>query len=217
MKRILYLLLLFPFFAQAQNLQLKIGGGFSSHYGRAKVIGAFKIGLGYELEFNQHFTFTPGIEIYGKGWKDPNQLVNAFDKDHNPVIGEDGQQLKAIKSCTATQNYIELPLLFNYYLRTGESRYVVFRVGPYVAYGINGKQKTKGDTEQGGAERYYYEKKTFSEPGTHRFDYGVQTYVGYQFPSRFTLGLEADWGIGKFNTQGQRNVSALISLGYRLR
>lgn len=217
MKRILYILLLFPFFAQAQNLQLKIGGGFSSHYGRAKVIGAFKIGLGYELEFNQHFTFTPGIEIYGKGWKDPNQLVNAFDKDHNPVIGEDGQQLKAIKSCTATQNYIELPLRFSYYLRTGESRYVVFRVGPYVAYGINGKQKTKGDTEQGGAERYYYEKKTFSEPGTHRFDYGVQTYVGYQFPSSFTLGLEADWGIGKFNTQGQRNVSALISLGYRLR
>lgn len=218
MKRILYLLLtLLPTSAMAQSIQLKVGGGFASHYGQAKAVGAYKIGLGYEIEFSQRFTFTPGIEFYGKGWKDPNQQVYVFDDDHNQLFDpETGEPLKGTKSRTATQNYLEVPLLFSYYLRTGESRYLVFRAGPYVSYGISGKQKTKGDTEQGGVDRYYYEQKTFNEPGTHRFDYGVQTYIGYQFPTSFTLGIEADWGIGKFNVQGRRNVSAMISLGYRL-
>lgn len=218
MKRILYILLsILPTTLLAQSVQLKVGGGFASHYGQAKVVGAYKIGLGYEIEFNQHFTFTPSLEFYGKGWKDPNQQVYVFDDEGQQRFDpETGKPLIGIKSRTATQNYIELPLLLSYYLRTGESRYLVFRAGPYVAYGVGGKQKTKGDTEQSGVNRYYYEQKTFNEPGTHRFDYGVQTYVGYQFPTSFTIGLEADWGIGKFNAQGRRNVSALISLGYKL-
>ena len=128
---------------------------------------------------------------------------------------ETGKPLLGIKNRTATQNYIEVPLLFSYYWRMGESRYVVLSAGPYVAYGVGGKQKTKGDTEQSGVERYFYENKTFDEPGTHRFDYGVQTFVGYQFPSSITVGVEADWGIGKFNASGSRNVSALVSLGYK--
>lgn len=216
-KKILFILLsLIPTMLSAQNLHLKLGGGFSSHYGSAQVIGAFKIGLGYEIEFNQHWSFTPGLEVYGKGWKDPNQTVYVFDQEGNQMFDEEtGEPLLGIKNRSATQNYLELPLLFNYYWRLGESRYIMLSAGPYVAYGIGGKQKTKGDTEQSGAERYFYENKTFDEPHTHRFDYGVQTFVGYQFPSSITVGVEADWGIGNFNAAGSRNVSALISLGYK--
>lgn len=68
---------------------------------------------------------------------------------------ETGKPLLGIKNRTATQNYIEVPLLFSYYWRMGESRYVVLSAGPYVAYGVGGKQKTKGDTEQSGVERYF--------------------------------------------------------------
>lgn len=216
MRKILFLLLFIPVAAYAQNLHLKFGGGFSSHYGRAQVVGAFKLGLGYEIEFNQHWSFTPSLEVYGKGWKDPNETVFVFDREGNQMFDEEtGKPLLGIKNRTATQNYIEVPLLFSYYWRMGESRYVVLSAGPYVAYGVGGKQKTKGDTEQSGVERYFYENKTFDEPGTHRFDYGVQTFVGYQFPSSITVGVEADWGIGKFNASGSRNVSALVSLGYK--
>ena len=216
MRKILFLLLFIPVATYAQNLHLKFGGGFSSHYGRAQVVGAFKLGLGYEIEFNQHWSFTPSLEVYGKGWKDPNETVFVFDREGNQMFDEEtGKPLLGIKNRTATQNYIEVPLLFSYYWRMGESRYVVLSAGPYVAYGVGGKQKTKGDTEQSGVERYFYENKTFDEPGTHRFDYGVQTLVGYQFPSSITVGVEADWGIGKFNASGSRNVSALVSLGYK--
>ena len=211
------LFFLFASAASAQSVHFKLGGGLSSHYGSAKAVGAFKIGLGYELELGQHLTFTPSFEVYGKGWKDPNEEVFVYDEEtHEPIYNEDGTPRKGIMSRSATQNYLEVPLLFSYYFRTGESRYVVLTAGPYVAYGVNGKQKTKGDTQQSGAGRYFYENKTFKETGTHRFDCGIQTFLGYQFPSSITVGLEADWGIAKFNTAGKRNVSALISIGYKL-
>lgn len=203
--------------ATAQNLQFKFGGGLASHYGTSEAVGAFKVGVGYEIEFDQHWTFTPGLAIYGKGWKDPNQSVYVFDEKGNQLFDEEtGEPIMGIMNRSATQNYLQLPLLFSYYLRTGESRYVVFSAGPYVAYGITGKQKTKGDTERPGAERFYYEKKTFNEPGTHRFDAGIQAMVGYQFPMGMTLGIEADFGLTKFNTAGRRNISGLISIGYKL-
>lgn len=203
--------------ATAQSIHFKFGGGLSSHYGSAQAVGAFKIGVGYELEFDQHWSFTPALEIYGKGWKNPNATVFKFDGDGNQLYDDKGNPLTGIMSRSATQNYLELPLLFSYFLRTGESRYVVFSAGPYVAYGLSGKQKTKGDTEKPGADRYYYEKKTFSEPGTHRFDYGVQASVGYQFASGVVIGLEGDFGLAKFNAAGDRNVSGLITVGYKLR
>lgn len=215
---LILLLCAFSLSLNAQSVHFKFGGGLSSHYGKAEAVGAFKIGVGYEIELNQHWSFTPGLEIYGKGWKDPNETVFVFDDDHQQMYDPDtGAPLTATMNRSATQNYVELPLLFSYFWRTGESRYVVLSAGPYAAYGVSGKQKTKGDTEQSGVDRYYYEKKTFNEPGTHRWDYGIQAFVGYQFPTSFTLGLEADFGLAKFNTNGSRNISALISLGYKLK
>ena len=203
--------------AGAQSLHFKFGGGLASHYGQAQAVGAFKIGVGYELELDQHWTFTPGLEIYGKGWKNPNETVYKLDANGDKLYDEDGNPLTGIMNRSATQNYLELPLVFSYFLRTGEARYVVLSAGPYVAYGISGKQKTKGDTEKPDAQRYYYEKKTFSEPGTHRFDWGVQASVGYQFPSGVTVGIEADFGLAKFNAAGDRNVSGLFTVGYKLK
>ena len=202
---------------QAQGLQFRVGGGLASHYGKAQNVGAFKVGLGYEFEFDQHWTLTPSLAVYGKGWKDPNQLVYVFDDAGNQLFDEEtGEPLQGVRSRSASQNYVQLPVLLSYYWRMGESRYVVMAAGPYVAYGVSGKQKTKGDTEQSGAQKLYYERKTFDEPGTHRFDAGIEAFAGYQFPSGLTLGVEADFGLAKFNRAGRRNISALLSLSYKL-
>lgn len=217
-KTILTILLCLPVTLAAQSLHFKVGGGLSSHYdNEAKMVGAFKIGVGYEWEFSQSLTFMPSVNIYGKGWKDPNQTVYIYDDNGQQRFDETtGKPLTGIKNRTTTANYLEVPLVFNYYIRTGERHYIVLAAGPYVAYGISGKQKTKGDAEKEGSEKLYYEDKTFNEVGTHRFDAGIQTMVGYQFSSGLTLGVEADFGIAKFNTNGNRNISALISLGYKL-
>lgn len=141
---ILPLLLLLPLTATAQGIHLKFGGGLSSHYGSDQVIGAFKIGIGYEVELTQHWSFTPGIEVYGKGAKNPNQTAYVFDPDHNQLYNPDtGQPLTGIINRSATQNYLEVPLLISYYLRTAPSSYIIVSAGPYLAYGLSGKQKPK--------------------------------------------------------------------------
>lgn len=213
---LLFLTLCAPI-ARAQSFHFKFGGGLSSHYGSAQAVGAFKLGVGYEWELDQHWAITPMLEFYGKGWKNPNETVFKLDEYGEQLKDDDGNPLTGIMSRSATQDYMEIPILVTYYWRTGEARYVVLSAGPYVAYGVGGKQKTKGDTEKPGAERYYYEKKTFSEPNTHRFDCGVQAMVGYQFASGITVGIEADFGLAKFNVAGDRNVSGLITIGYKLR
>lgn len=219
MRQILTLLfaLLMPAALHAQNVHFKVGGGLATHYGSdSRCVGAFKIGVGYELELSQRWSFTPGLEFYGKGRKTPDETAQVYDLDGQPLYNDDGSPRTGVISRSATQNYLELPLLFSYFLRVGEARYAVFSAGPYLAYGLNGKQKIKGDTERPRGERYYYEEKTFDDPSTHRFDCGAQVYAGYQTASGFSVGIEADFGVLKFNTAGQRNLSALISLGYKL-
>lgn len=219
MKKIILPLLLLLFVlgaapVAAQHLQLKVGGGLASHYGDSRPVGSYKIGVGYEYEFDQYWSVSPALFFYGKGWKDPDQTVFVFDDKGNQVFDDEGNPRTSTKNCTSSAQYFTLPVLFNYYLRTGESRYVVFSAGPYVAYGLRGKMRTKGDAEKPGSEKLFYSNDTFDEPGTHRFDAGLEVAVGYQFPTGITVGLETDFGLTHFNKTGARNVSALISFTY---
>ena len=202
--------------AAAQHFQIKAGGGFARHYKDSRIVGAFKAGIGFEYEFNQRWTFNPALCLYGKGWKYPDQTVPFLTPDGQPEYDEQGNQRMGVMSRTTTANYIELPLVFNYYQRVGEGRYVVLAAGPYLAYGISGKSVTKGDTSRPGSEKMYYEGKTFKEPAARRFDAGLQCMVGYQFASSLIVGIETDLGFLKTRRDGGRNVSAIISLSYRL-
>ncbi|MBR1889542.1 MAG: PorT family protein [Alloprevotella sp.] len=217
MKKTLFtlLVLLLPTVISAQHFHLKLGGGIASHIKGSQSIGAFKIGIGYEYELSQKWTILSSLVAYGKGWKEKDQVVNYYDDNHELVYNDDGSIRTGIKNRTTTANYLEIPVVFNYYLRTGESRYVVFSAGPYIACGISGKQKTKGDTEEYMGRRLYYESKTFKEHGVHRFDTGLTAGLGYQFPAHITLGVEADFGLTKFNTEGDRNLTVLVALSYQ--
>lgn len=205
----------FTTLATAQNLHMTIGGGFATHYGSEQLVGSYKAGLGVEFELDQHWAIEPALYLYGKGWKNKNQTVLYYDEEGQPLYNEDGTQRSGVKSRTTTANYIELPILAHYYLELSDAHYLVFSAGPYAAIGVSGKQKTKGDAEEEGSRKLYYEEKTFNEKGVHRFDAGVVLGIGYQLPSHFTIGLETDLGLCKFNTAGDKNVSALITLTYQ--
>lgn len=201
--------------ASAQHLMLKAGGGLAKQFGDSKPVGAFKIGLGYEYEFDQHWTLTPSLLFYGKGWKAPDVQVQVIDDETlEPAIDENGNPLMSTKSVSSSANYVELPVILSYYFRTGEDRYIVLGAGPYAAVGVAGKTKTKGDGQRIGSEKLFYKENTF-ENGALRFDAGIQAYGGYQFPSGLIVGIEADFGMVKFRADGQRNLAALVSLTYR--
>lgn len=201
---------------QAQNVIFKVGGGLSTHYGKESV-GAFKIGVGYEHEFNNNWSIEPGLLFYVKGWKDPNQTVLKRDIHGNIVYDDNGKALTSVKSCTNGANYIEIPVLFNYYWVMSDVNYLVFTAGPYVSLGVAGSVNTKGDTDKGGSEMFYYEKNTFSEEGVNRFDCGIQAGIAYQFNRQLSVGIEADFGLTNFNKGGSKNLTGLISLSYRFR
>lgn len=200
--------------ASAQTFQLKVGGGFASQYTDKKLVGSFKAGIGYEYEFDQHWTFNPSLLFVGKGWKDKDQMVPDFGPDGEPKKDENGQIIMSRMGRSVAANYLELPLVINYYLRLGESRYIVLGAGPYVACGLMGKVKTKGDGRRQGAEKLYYEEDTFELPGARRFDAGIQAQVGYQLPKGITVGVEADFGLTRYHADGGRNLSGLVSLTY---
>lgn len=205
-----------PLLANAQTFQLKAGGGLSSCFKDSRAVGAYKLGVGYEYEFDQQWTFSPFLSFYGKGFQLPDETVAIKDEEGEPVVDpETGAPLTGIKHTSTTANYLELALPFNYYLRTGEARYLVFSAGPFAAVGVAGKQTVKGDTDRQGAERFFTETKTFDLAGTHRFDAGLQASVAYQLSRRWVLGAEGNFSLTRFSVAGERLVSGLITLTYR--
>lgn len=213
-KSLLFVLCLLAMPASAQHLQLKAGGGLSTQYGSARSVGAYRFGVGYEMELDQHWSVAPALLFYGKGWKAPDALVPVLDDGGLPVLDEEGNQTYSLMSRSVAAAYLELPLLVNYYHRLAAQRYLVFSAGPYVAYGVSGKGKTKGDARRQGSEKLFYEENTFDIDEARRFDAGIQVAAGYQFPSKITLSLEADFGLVRFAPGGGRNLSALVGLTY---
>ena len=210
-------LVLLPATAAAQHWQFQIGGGLSSQFGSMKSVGAYRIGVGYEYEFDQHWTFTPSIFFVGKGWRTPDTYVPVVDDNNEPVYNDQGQRAMSRMSQSTAADYVEIPLVFSYYHRLAESRYIVFGAGPYAAVGVAGKVKTKGDGQRIGDQKLFYEGATFAKNGQRRFDCGISAHLGYQFPSSLTIALQADFGLIPTSSSNKRNITGLVTLTYTLR
>lgn len=184
------------------------------------------------------------LDINGNVTSDPAQQAQhhtqQLDANGNPILGPDGKPLRgdpmfSMMHRTYTTNYIQLDLPFNYYHRLGESRYLTFTAGPWLACGLAGRRTTEGDGTATNDRKVRYTDATFSLPGARRFDCGLKAGFGYQFPSSLTINLEGEFGLLKTNsitvydTQGLpsaiadpfagragRNVSLLLTLSYRL-
>lgn len=209
------LLLLLSCGVSAQTLIFEVGGGLASHYGSSRTIGAFRLGLGYELELDNQWSVTPSLVYYAKGWKDKNQEVLVYDDKGNVQLDKEGNEMKGVMNVTTNTNYVELPVVLNYRIAMDNVHNVVISAGPYVAYGVGGEAKTYGDTKQTGAARYYYTHPIFSQKNMHRFDTGITAGANYSFTQQFSAGVLADFGLANVDTSGSKNLSMVVSLAYR--
>lgn len=219
MKLAMCLLLLLPVVgvSKAQDWVFRAGGGLSSHYGSStRNIGAFRIGAGYDIPLNAIWSIEPAVYYFAKGWKDKDQEVPAYDDKGNYVYDEDGNQVMGLMNVTSNANYIEIPVLLHYKWETNRNNNVLFSFGPYAAYGIGGKTKVSGDTEQTGVKRYYYDRSTFGQTGMHRFDAGFSIGASYRFAQQFEVGVLCDLGLTRTSRQGGKNIAAVLTLAYRL-
>lgn len=202
----------------AQRVNFTIGGGISSHTGSSTDnVGAFKLGASYEYEIPGNFSIEPGVFFYAKGYKDKNESVYMRDDKGNIVNDEDGNPLMGVKNVSTGKFYIEVPVMANYYLEVAPLHYIEFSAGPYAAVGVGGKRKTRGDTDKDLQDRFYYEKSTFKEKGTRRFDCGISAGVAYEFNRIFAVGVQTDFGLINFRKDGGKNISGILTFSYRLR
>lgn len=202
----------------AQSFRVEVGGGLAKHFGPSRVVGAYKVGIGYEYEFNQQLTLLPRLLFSAKGWKNPDEAVEILTPEGLPAYdAETGQPLMGVKNTSTTAYYIQLPVTLNYYIRTGRQQYVVLGAGPYLACGVGGKRIVKGDNEVQGAQRFYHSEQTFKIHGMRRFDAGLQVSAGYQFANGLTATIEADCGLVPVQGGSERNVSAMLSFAYTFR
>ena len=152
----------------------------------------FNIGLTAELALPSSFYLMSGLEFTTKGTKGKNVPVNVS-----------GTKDKV----TYNSMYIQLPIHAGYKLDLTPGTKLVFRAGPYLAYGVGGK--IKSDAKQ-------FEDQDFFGDDTNRFDFGIGGAVGVEFLNKINVSLGADHGLTKvFKDTKIKNRSAYISVGYK--
>lgn len=160
---------------------------WTSDGSKAKV--GFKAGAGMEYAITEMWSIQPSLFFTTKGSKINSNLLEV----------------------NMNQMYLELPIMAAARFYVGDYTSIVVSAGPYVAYGIGGKTKTKlGDIPE-------VSVNTFGDYGAKRFDTGLGVGVAGEF-GRIILGVEGQLGLIKVADVGNaspKNLNLSITLGYK--
>ena len=174
-----------------QNLNGKIAGeSLDNDLGTR-----FHVGVDYEMEVAPEFYLAPGLLFSTKGAKRDLPL--------------------GITSNTVL-NYLEVPINFVYKPELGDGKLIV-AFGPYLAYGIGGKHKVKGD---GGGADLDINFGSGDEDDFKPFDMGANIGFGYELSGGLSLKLNAQLGLANIMIDGDsdnsvKNTGFGLSVGYR--
>lgn len=143
---------------------------------------AYKVGIGLEVPFanTNIWSFQTGLNFISKGVKGDG-VTDAWD----------------VVDVTINQLYLELPLMVGARIHTASNFDLLFKGGPYLAYGVGGKTKIDGVSEKA---------DTFGDDGLKRFDAGLGLGVAFEF-GNIVVGIET----GTSFTKVASGVSALIT------
>ena len=114
--------------------------------------------------------------------------------------------------------YLEIPVHLGYKYAVNENFAIFGNAGPYVAIGLFGKAKIKGDLiddiidEYGGDDN---STNVFGDDAMKRFDFGLGLKAGVEFNQKFQISIGYDWGlIENIKDSGNKNRNLMISLGF---
>jgi len=174
-----------------QNLNGKLSSGDKLEN---DMLMGFHGGVNVQIPIAPEFYFQPGLMFAVKGAKNTYTILGAEFTD----------QIKI--------NYIEMPLNLVYKGALGNG-FVMLGFGPYLAYGISGKQIFEG-------------KDLTFERGVdyNAFDAGANIFAGYEMSSGLFLQLDTQFGMLNINPEDEnslndqataKNTGFGLSLGYR--
>jgi hypothetical protein len=168
-----------------QNLNGKFSSG--DKLANDMLLG-YHAGVNLQIPIVPEFYFQPGLMFAVKGAKNTTTIFGAEFTDKTKL------------------NYIEMPLNLVYKGALGNG-FIMIGFGPYLAYGISGKQIIEGGsvTLERGVD---YDA----------FDAGGNIFAGYEMASGLFLQLDTQLGMVNINPDDEpttKNTGFGLSLGYR--
>ena len=122
---------------------------------------------------------------------------------------------------TLNQMYLEMPIFAVYKMYMSNSTCVYFNLGPYIAYGIGGKNKEviTGSTqkEETTEEDTFGKSDKLTYGNLKKFDFGIGGGVGMEI-GRIIIGLSCELGLTDLSNNDSykyKNISSLVTLGYK--
>ena len=179
------------------------------------LLTGFHAGVNINIPLAPDFYFQPGVLFSVKGAK---------DDFFSPQVKASGDY-----ETTTKLYYIEMPLNLLYRPQLGEG-YILIGLGPYIAYGIGGKEISDFGSSLS-YERDVKFKSTVTniidliENAYYRpFDAGANIFFGYEFSMGLFCQMNAQLGLLKINPEygwvtdnkaSYKNTGFGISIGYR--
>lgn len=187
-------------FAVAGFSQVKWDARFGMNFSNmtkmdeSKALPGFTMGVGMDYGFSENWSLQSGLMITSKGWK----FDEGGDKDtYRPI-------------------YLDIPILAAYKFAISDNAKLVINAGPYLAFGLGGKNKEHWD---GGEDTKLFK----DEAGIYkmsRFDLGIQYGVGVELGDHYLVNFTGQNGfICPFDVPDgadkPKNMNFSIGVGYR--
>lgn len=171
----------------------------------------YQIGLTVDYSLTQNWLIQSGLSFTTKGSKIDDFFAGK-------MLGGDGKG----STLSFNQQYFQLPVYGAYKVNVSDDFNVVIGAGPYIAYGIGGKEKYKlnnGTFGDGSNEKKYDTFGNGEDGGEelNRFDFGLGLNVSAEY-GKIVVGLGYEHGItniAESDYEKYRNRNASLTLGYK--
>lgn len=169
----------------------KFGMNFSNmtKFEDTKALPGFQLGVGMDYGFSENWSLQSGLMISSKGYK---VKEGEYKETTRPI-------------------YLDISILAAYKFNISDNTKFVINAGPYLAFGLGGKNKVDGVDES---------EKVFGDNGWNRFDLGIQYGIGLELSDRYLINLTGQNGfICPWDTEDgedkPKNMTFSIGVGYR--
>ncbi len=190
---------------------MELGLGMSTWMGKnadgSNPLFNTKVGVGLDVPLTGLVSFQTGLSWVSKGASLDVDLTGA-----DLGLGSD----LGVVDAHVNQNYFEMPLLAAFHVGTASNFDMVFTVGPYLAYGVNGKTSVDVD-DLSVSVNSFGDSQVLGQniEGLKRFDAGLQAGVALDF-AKWTVGLDGEFGFCKIASgKSPRNLAFFFTAGYK--
>lgn len=190
---------------------MELGLGMSTWMGKnadgSNPLFNTKVGVGLDVPLTGLVSFQTGLAWVSKGASLDVDLTGA-DLGMGSEIG--------VVDAHVNQNYFEMPLLAAFHVGTASNFDMVFTVGPYLAYGVNGKTSVDVD-DLSVSVNSFGDSEVLRQKieGLNRFDAGLQAGVALDF-AKWTVGLYGEFGFCKIASgKSPKNLAFFFTAGYK--